>query len=66
MHHIYPLSEYPELALAEWNLISLSNEYHNRMHDRNTGKITNAGQYWQRKRQNQFKESRREPPLCHE
>ena len=34
VHHIYPLEEYPELALKSWNLISLSKEYHNQMHDR--------------------------------
>ncbi len=62
VHHIYPLAEYPELALKEWNLISLSNEYHNKMHDRNTGKITSAGFYWQRKRRKQFEKMMGSPP----
>lgn len=63
MHHIFPLEKYPELALEEWNLLSMSNEYHNKMHDRKTGKITSTGKYWQRKRQGQFKEfTERHPP----
>ena len=63
VHHIYPLTEYPQLALEDWNLISLSNEYHNKMHDRNTGKITSTGLYWQRKQQKQFEKSMgRHPP----
>ena len=67
VHHIFPLSEYPELALESWNLISLSNEYHNRMHDRNTGKITSEGLYWQRKRRKQFEEFKeRHPPTLPE
>ena len=63
VHHIYPLSEYPELALEDWNLLSLSNEYHNKMHDRTTGKITKAGRYWQKKREKELKMFReRHPP----
>ena len=63
VHHIYPLAEYPELALMDWILLSLSNEYHNRMHDRNTGRITSAGLYWQRKRRKQFEKAMgRHPP----
>lgn len=62
VHHIYPLAEHPELALVDWNLLSLSNEYHNRMHDRNTGRITSTGLYWQRKRRKQFEKAMGSPP----
>lgn len=43
VHHIYPLEDYPQYALCNWNLISLSNAVHNRMHDRVTGKLTQEG-----------------------
>ena len=63
VHHIYPLEEYPELALKSWNLISLSKEYHNQMYDRKTNKITDVGAYWQRKRKKDFdKWKERHPP----
>lgn len=65
VHHIYPLEEYPELALKSWNLISLSKEYHNQMHDRKTNKITDVGAYWQRKRKKDFDKWKERPPsLC--
>lgn len=54
VHHIYPLEEYPELALTDWNLISMSAAQHDRMHDRKTDKVTSLGMYWQRKRRKEF------------
>lgn len=54
VHHIYPLEEYSDLALMDWNLISMSAAQHDRMHDRKTDKITAAGLYWQRKRRREF------------
>ena len=54
VHHIYPLEDYPELAFKNWNLISLSNESHNKMHDRTSGQITDNGIYWQAKRRKEF------------
>lgn len=63
VHHIYPLEEFPELGLESWNLISLSKEHHDRMHDRKTGKMTDAGLYWQRKRRKELESWReRHPP----
>lgn len=56
VHHIFPLETYPELKYANWNLIALSREAHNTMHDRNTDAITSKGKYWQRKRRKEFKE----------
>lgn len=54
VHHIYPLTDYPELRLQSWNLLPLSNISHNKMHDRNTNKIINNGIYWQQKRKKDF------------
>lgn len=47
VHHIYPLDRYPKLALVSENLISLCYSCHDKMHDRNTGELTEAGKYWQ-------------------
>ena len=43
VHHIYPVDEYPEYAYSPWNLISLSRQAHNRLHDRVTGALTEEG-----------------------
>lgn len=44
VHHIFPLDEYPEYRLCKWNLISLSAEKHNELHDRNTNALTKKGE----------------------
>lgn len=49
VHHIYPLETHPHLRLISDNLISLCNECHNSMHDRNTNAITDVGKRWQEK-----------------
>lgn len=49
VHHILPLEEYPEYALCDWNLISLSREAHNTLHDRVTGELTERGKALARK-----------------
>lgn len=43
VHHIFPLSEFPEYAYEPWNLISITRTYHNRLHDRNTDSLTEEG-----------------------
>lgn len=43
VHHIYPVDEYPEYAYCTWNLISLSNAEHNKLHDRVTRRLTADG-----------------------
>lgn len=43
VHHIYPLEEYPEYALCDWNLISVGDTVNNQLHDRATGKLTQMG-----------------------
>lgn len=49
MHHVWPAEDFPEYAYCTWNLISLSQEAHDQMHDRNTGRLTNLGEYWRRR-----------------
>ncbi|MGX4645667.1 HNH endonuclease [Holzapfeliella sp. JNUCC 80] len=55
VHHIYPVTDYPELRFQDWNLISLSNKAHNTMHNRDTNEVTGRGLYWQQKRKREFK-----------
>ena len=49
VHHIWPAEDYPEYAWAPWNLLSLSAEKHDAMHDRLTHKLTPLGESWRRK-----------------
>ena len=49
VHHIYPADEYPEYAWCDWNLISVSLANHNRLEDRQTGKLTAMGMALQRR-----------------
>lgn len=44
VHHIYPLENYPELALNNHNLISLCTSCHDKMHNRETRELTENGQ----------------------
>jgi 5-methylcytosine-specific restriction endonuclease McrA len=43
VHHIFPLDEFPEYALADWNLISVSWKLHNALHDRQTNGLSEEG-----------------------
>lgn len=43
VHHIFPKDEFPEYAFSVWNLISLSRQTHNEMHDRETDELTQKG-----------------------
>lgn len=43
VHHIFPREVYPEYQYCLWNLISLTNENHERMHNRITGELSAAG-----------------------
>lgn len=49
VHHIYPVEMYPQYQWCEWNLISLSAEAHNKMHDRDTHELTEEGMRLQRR-----------------
>ena len=54
VHHIYPVSEYPELEYVSWNCLPLTNCKHNTFHDRSNDKIIGNGIYWQKKRKKEF------------
>lgn len=43
VHHIFPKDDYPEYALADWNLIAVSRKIHDELHDRTTGTLTKKG-----------------------
>ena len=43
VHHIFPKNEFPELAWEPWNLVALSEKYHDAMHDRGTGALSRRG-----------------------
>lgn len=49
VHHVWPAEEYPEYAWAPWNLVSLSGDRHDAMHDRRTGRLTELGEAWRRR-----------------
>ena len=46
VHHANPLRERPEIWLESWNLISLCNRCHEKMHDRITDELTMLGEEW--------------------
>lgn len=54
VHHIFPVSEYPELEFQEWNCLPLTNKRHNTFHDRKNDKVISQGIYWQKKRKKEF------------
>ena len=43
VHHIFPMSDYPQYRWESWNLISLSQKVHDEMHDRTSGALTDKG-----------------------
>lgn len=49
VHHIWPAEEYPEYAWERWNLVALSQEAHNAMHDRATGRLSPTGEALRRR-----------------
>ena len=48
VHHIFPADQYPQYRYCDWNLISLSSEVHNMMHDRATRELTDMGEQLRR------------------
>lgn len=49
VHHIWPAEDWPQYAYEPWNLIALSLEAHNAMHDRWTGKLSATGESLRRR-----------------
>lgn len=43
VHHIFPREEFPEYEFEDWNLISISNIEHNKLHSRDSEMLTEAG-----------------------
>lgn len=43
VHHIFPYDEFPQYGLCDWNLISLTRKEHNKLHNRDTDELTEAG-----------------------
>ena len=43
VHHIFPLEYYPEYSRMQWNLIALSNEWHEKMHERDGHNLSIEG-----------------------
>lgn len=43
VHHILPVEFFPEYAFYNWNLISVTKDEHNKLHDRNSHRLTDAG-----------------------
>lgn len=43
VHHIFPRDEFPEYQWEPWNLISISREAHENIHDRYTHDLTEEG-----------------------
>lgn len=49
VHHIWPAEDYPEYAYERWNLIALSLEAHDAMHDRISWKLSPTGEALRRR-----------------
>lgn len=49
VHHIFPREEFPEYQWEPWNLVSLSADAHDQMHDRVSGALTEKGAEWLRR-----------------
>ena len=43
VHHIFPLEYFPEYRLEAWNLITITRDEHNKLHDRMTGSLSKEG-----------------------
>lgn len=43
VHHILPRDVFPEYQLADWNLVTVTRDEHNKLHDRMTGELTQEG-----------------------
>ena len=43
VHHIFPVESYPQYAMKNWNLITVTSREHDELHDRNTNQLTEKG-----------------------
>lgn len=44
VHHIFPVSDYPQYKWEPWNLAAVSSEVHDKLHNRNGGELTEMGE----------------------
>lgn len=44
VHHVFPVEAYPEYKWCAWNLIAVSDEMHNMLHDRATHELSPEGE----------------------
>lgn len=44
VHHIFPLEKYPQYKWQPWNLVSVSRQTHELLHNRITGELSAAGE----------------------
>lgn len=44
VHHIFPREDYPEYQWEPWNLISITTQEHEGLHNRETGKLSADGE----------------------
>ena len=44
VHHILPREDYPEYQFKDWNLISVNEATHKRLHEKYTGRLSNEGE----------------------
>ena len=57
VHHIYEAGKHSDLRYTNWNLVSLCNTCHNKMHDRETKTLTEKGLQWQQLVRRAYKRS---------
>ena len=43
VHHVFPVSKYPEYQWCDWNLIAVSAAAHNSLHVRDSDELTDEG-----------------------
>lgn len=43
VHHILPVEFFPEYMMKDWNLITITAAEHNRLHDRETHRLSDEG-----------------------
>lgn len=43
VHHIFPREQFPEWQYESWNLISLNDKTHRKLHDKTNNKLTEQG-----------------------
>lgn len=61
-HHVFPLSEYPELAYEPWNILPVTFKRHNTFHNRKDDSLTEKGKYWQERRKEEFERWQKKHP----